>query len=313
MTLMYRTLQVTPSDEGVLGLVIDAPPMNPIGPELAHDLVMLIGALESGQETRGMVLESADPDYLIPHVDLTKVDQYTAEAAKAGGPDDASLGMLWHKLSQLPVVTMRRSAAGPAERAANWPWRATCGTPRGRTPSWDRSRSAPPDPGRGRRAAPGPAAGPGPGHGGDPRRGRLRRRSSRTVRLDQPSPARRRPGRVRGPARAAHRVVPRHAVRTVKQVLNELTLPRGSTSWSPRTRPKLARPPCSRRACKPAARSNSTSATASEPFNRETDLIGGVDQPAELMPSERGLRSAPFRISASRPDDWSGADGDVQP
>jgi hypothetical protein len=35
-----------------------------------------------------------------PHVDLTKVEEYTAEARKAGGPDDASLGMLWHKLSE---------------------------------------------------------------------------------------------------------------------------------------------------------------------------------------------------------------------
>jgi hypothetical protein len=26
--------------------------------------------------------------------------EYTAEAAKAGGPEDASLGMLWHKLLQ---------------------------------------------------------------------------------------------------------------------------------------------------------------------------------------------------------------------
>ena len=34
----------------------------------------------------------------------------------------------------------RRSAAGPAGRAASWRWRAICGSPRGRTPSWDRSR-----------------------------------------------------------------------------------------------------------------------------------------------------------------------------
>jgi len=54
------------------------------------------------------VLESADPDYFIPHVDLTKVAEYTAEAAKAGGPGDASLGMLWHKLSELPVVTIAK-------------------------------------------------------------------------------------------------------------------------------------------------------------------------------------------------------------
>jgi hypothetical protein len=43
----YRTLRVTKTDEGVLSVVIDAPPMNLIGPELVHDLVTLIGELES--------------------------------------------------------------------------------------------------------------------------------------------------------------------------------------------------------------------------------------------------------------------------
>ncbi len=108
MTQGYRTLRVAPSDEGVLGVVIDAPPMNLIGPELVRDLVRLLAALESGRETRVVVLESADPDYFVPHVDLTKVAEYTAEAAKAGGPGDASLGMLWRKLSELPVVTIAK-------------------------------------------------------------------------------------------------------------------------------------------------------------------------------------------------------------
>src|SRR6202035_5965569 len=75
---------------------------------LVRDLVGLLGALESGQEARVVVLESADPDYFVPHVDLTRVAEYTAEAAKAGGPDDASLGMLWHKLSELPAVTIAK-------------------------------------------------------------------------------------------------------------------------------------------------------------------------------------------------------------
>src|SRR5580704_3105734 len=108
MTQVYRTLRVTPSGKGVVGVVIDAPPMNLIGPELVRDLVMLIGELESGRDTRVMVLESADPEYFVPHVDLTKVAEYTAEAARAGGPDDASLGMLWHKLSELPVVSIAK-------------------------------------------------------------------------------------------------------------------------------------------------------------------------------------------------------------
>jgi len=108
MTQVYRTLRIAPGDEGVLGVVIDAPPMNLIGPELVRDLVSLIGALESDPDTRVVVLESADPEYFVPHVDLTKVAEYTAEAAKAGGPGDASLGMLWHKLSEVPVVTIAK-------------------------------------------------------------------------------------------------------------------------------------------------------------------------------------------------------------
>jgi enoyl-CoA hydratase/carnithine racemase len=108
MTETYRTLRVARTEEGVLSVAIDAPPMNLIGPELVHDLVALLGELESDEDIRVIVLESADPEYFVPHVDLTKVPEYTAEAAKAGGPDDASLGMLWHKLSELPVVTIAK-------------------------------------------------------------------------------------------------------------------------------------------------------------------------------------------------------------
>jgi enoyl-CoA hydratase/carnithine racemase len=108
MTQTNRTLRVARSDEGVLSVVIDAPPMNLIGPELVRDLVTLLSELEFDADIRVMVLESADPEYFVAHVDLTKVAEYTAEAAKAGGPEDASLGMLWHKLSELPVVTIAK-------------------------------------------------------------------------------------------------------------------------------------------------------------------------------------------------------------
>jgi enoyl-CoA hydratase/carnithine racemase len=130
MTQTYRTLRVARSDEGVLSVVIDAPPMNLIGPELVRNLVTLLSELESDEDIRVMVLESADPEYFVPHVDLTKVAEYTAEAAKAGGPDDASLGMLWHKLSELPVVTiakLRGRARGSASRRST-AWRTTNGS-----------------------------------------------------------------------------------------------------------------------------------------------------------------------------------------
>ena len=86
MTQMYRTLRVARVDEGVLSVVIDAPPMNLIGPELVRDLVTLLSELESAEDIRVMVLESADPEYFVPHVDLTKVAEYTAEAGSTGVP-----------------------------------------------------------------------------------------------------------------------------------------------------------------------------------------------------------------------------------
>ena len=107
MTQTCQTLRLARGD-GVLGVVIDAPPMNLIGPELVRDLVTLLSELDSDADIRVAVLESADPEYFVPHVDLTKVSEYTAEAAKAGGPEDASLGMLWYRLSELPVVTIAK-------------------------------------------------------------------------------------------------------------------------------------------------------------------------------------------------------------
>jgi enoyl-CoA hydratase/carnithine racemase len=108
MAETYRTLRVAETDDGVLSVSIDAPAMNLIGPELVRDLVNLLVAVESDPNVRVMVLQSMDPEYFVPHVDLTKVAEYTDEAAKAGGPDDASLGMLWHKLSDLPVVSIAK-------------------------------------------------------------------------------------------------------------------------------------------------------------------------------------------------------------
>jgi enoyl-CoA hydratase/carnithine racemase len=68
-------------EESVLFAEIDAPPMNLLGPDLVRDLVSLIQEAENDEGCQVLVFTSADPDYFISHDDLTKIDQYRAEAA----------------------------------------------------------------------------------------------------------------------------------------------------------------------------------------------------------------------------------------
>ncbi|GLW18709.1 enoyl-CoA hydratase [Streptomyces sp. NBRC 13847] len=107
MTAPYNTIS-TRLDGNVLFATFDAPPINLIGPEVVRDLVGLLAELSQPTAARVVVFDSADPDFFFPHVDLTKVPEYTAEAAKAGGPGDASLGMLFRKLSEIPAVTIAK-------------------------------------------------------------------------------------------------------------------------------------------------------------------------------------------------------------
>ena len=64
---------------------ITAPPMNLLGPELVRDLVSFITQTEADHGIRVVVFRSADPDYFISHVDVTRINAYREEAAKLTG------------------------------------------------------------------------------------------------------------------------------------------------------------------------------------------------------------------------------------
>ena len=98
-----ETLRVT-RDGAVLFVTIDAPPMNLLGPELVRDLVSLIAGAEADAGIAVLVFRSADPDYFIAHVDVTKIEAYRREAAKLVG--EASLGLLFRHLSASRLVTI---------------------------------------------------------------------------------------------------------------------------------------------------------------------------------------------------------------
>jgi enoyl-CoA hydratase/carnithine racemase len=100
---MFETLTVR-EEGGVLFAEIAAPPMNLLGPELVRDLVSLIQRAEAGDAVRVLVFRSADPDYFISHVDVTRISEYRAEAAKLTG--DPSIALLFRHLSASRLVTI---------------------------------------------------------------------------------------------------------------------------------------------------------------------------------------------------------------
>ena len=101
--MSYDTLTVR--EEGaVLFVGIDCPPMNLLGPELVRDLVSLIQRAEADKSVQVLVFTSEDPDYFISHVDLNRIAEYRAEAAKLVG--EPSIALLFHYLSASRLVTI---------------------------------------------------------------------------------------------------------------------------------------------------------------------------------------------------------------
>src|SRR6201988_2023886 len=99
----FETLTVR-GDGPVLFVEIDAPPMNLLGPELVRDLVSFIQQAEADDAIRVLVFKSADPDYFISHVDVTRITEYRQEAAKLTGVP--SIALLFRHLSASRLVTI---------------------------------------------------------------------------------------------------------------------------------------------------------------------------------------------------------------
>jgi enoyl-CoA hydratase/carnithine racemase len=99
----FETLAVR-TEGPVLFAEIAAPPMNLLGPELVRDLVSLIQQAEADDAVRVVVFSSADPDYFISHVDLTRIAEYRDEAAKLTGVP--SIALMFRYLSASRLVSI---------------------------------------------------------------------------------------------------------------------------------------------------------------------------------------------------------------
>jgi enoyl-CoA hydratase/carnithine racemase len=99
----FETLTVQ-IDGAVLFAEISAPPMNLLGPELVRDLVSLIQRAEADDALTVLVFTSADPDYFVSHVDVTRIAEYRAEATKLVG--EPSIALLFRHLSASRLVSI---------------------------------------------------------------------------------------------------------------------------------------------------------------------------------------------------------------
>jgi enoyl-CoA hydratase/carnithine racemase len=113
--MVFETLE-TSREGAVLFVDIAAPPMNLLGPDMVRNLVSLIQQSEADAAIKVLVFKSADPDYFISHVDVTKIKQYREEAAKLVG--EASIGLLFRYLSASHLVSIAQ-IEGRARGAGN--------------------------------------------------------------------------------------------------------------------------------------------------------------------------------------------------
>jgi enoyl-CoA hydratase/carnithine racemase len=101
--VVFEKVNVT-REGAVLFAVINAPPMNLEGPELIRDLVSLIQRAEADDTVQVIVFTSADPDYFISHVDVTRIKENREAAAKLNG--NPSIGQVLRHLSASRLVTI---------------------------------------------------------------------------------------------------------------------------------------------------------------------------------------------------------------
>jgi enoyl-CoA hydratase/carnithine racemase len=99
----FETLRVH-AEGAVLFAEIAAPPMNLLGPALVRDLVSLIQRAEADPAVQVVVFRSADPDYFIAHVDVTRIGEYRDATATLTG--EPSLGLMFRYLSASRLVTI---------------------------------------------------------------------------------------------------------------------------------------------------------------------------------------------------------------
>jgi enoyl-CoA hydratase/carnithine racemase len=111
MPVSYSTFSLK-RDGAILRVTLSNPPVNLLSFKMIGELFQLSGALVVDTETRVVILDSADPDFFIAHVDLVDVAATASDPSKGGGryPDINALQALAVSWQSLPQITIAKLA-----------------------------------------------------------------------------------------------------------------------------------------------------------------------------------------------------------
>ncbi len=101
--MVFEKLNVK-REGAVLFVQIAAPPMNLLGPELVRDLASLLQQAEADDAIKVLLFKSADPDYFISDVDVTRINEYQEQVAKLDGV--APLALFFRRFAISRLVTI---------------------------------------------------------------------------------------------------------------------------------------------------------------------------------------------------------------
>ncbi len=107
-------------EDGVAWAAIDNPPLNLWDAALTSDLVVLLTAFEADDESRVLVLTSANPDFFVAHADvamLLDMDMAVWGAEGEAAPVNELLGSL-HASSKVSIALVQGAARGGGSELA---------------------------------------------------------------------------------------------------------------------------------------------------------------------------------------------------
>ena len=106
----YSTFSLR-QDGALLRVKLSNPPINLVNLKMIEELFQLSGQLVADQNTRVVIIESADPDFFLAHFDIEDMEKSITDPSKAGNyPDINALQALALSWQALPQVTIAKVA-----------------------------------------------------------------------------------------------------------------------------------------------------------------------------------------------------------